>query len=208
VAKNDGLPYSARGALPTQQALSQGPRHELQACTRAPVLGRGKLQGVADEATSSSARAGDEAQAQLAPARWGGRRIFYFGLGWVFFGLGVVGAVLPGLPTTVFMLLAAWAFSHSSARFERWLLEHRWFGASIRRWRAHRVVPARVKRIAYVMMSATFALSIASGRVPWWVLLAQALLIGYGVWFLARLPSEVPRSTNSDLSPSQATKPS
>ena len=160
-----------------------------------------------EETTSSNAPAGDTEQAKIAPKRWGGRRVLYFGLGWSFFGLGVVGALLPGLPTTVFMLLAAWAFSNSSPRFERWLLEHRWFGASIRRWRAHRVVPARVKRIAYAMMLATFTLSLALG-VPWWVLLAQATLMGYGAWFLARLPSAVPPSANADLSPVSKAKPS
>jgi uncharacterized protein len=149
----------------------------------------------------------------MAPKRWGGRRILYFALGWSFFGLGVAGALLPGLPTTVFMLLAAWAFSKSSPRFERWLLEHRWFGASIRRWRAHRVVPARVKRIAYTMMLATFTLSLASGRVPWWLLVVQAVLMGYGAWFLARLPSEIPPSeippgANADLSPVSKPTPS
>ena len=80
--------------------------------------------------------------------RWGGRRLLYFAAGWLFFVLGVIGAVLPVVPTTPFMLLAAWAFSHSSRRFERWLLEHRWFGPGIQRWRTHRVVPARVKFVS------------------------------------------------------------
>ncbi|MET0411677.1 MAG: YbaN family protein [Polyangiaceae bacterium] len=125
-------------------------------------------------------------------ARWSGRRLLYFAAGWLFFVLGVLGAVLPLLPTTPFMLLAAWAFSNSSQRFERWLLEHRWFGEGIKRWRAHRVVPARVKRVSYLTMLATFTFSVASGRVAWWALLAQAALMGYGAWFLWRLPSEPP----------------
>jgi uncharacterized membrane protein YbaN (DUF454 family) len=141
--------------------------------------------------------------AQLAPAppatRWGGRRLLYFAAGWLFFTLGLLGAVLPLLPTTPFMLLAAWAFSNSSQRFERWLLEHRWFGASIKRWRAHRVVPARVKRVSYLTMLATFTFSVVSGRVSWWALLAQAALMGYGAWFLWRLPSEVPAVEESSL---------
>jgi hypothetical protein len=106
----------------------------------------------------------------------------------------VLGAVLPVLPTTPFMLLAAWAFSNSSRRFEHWLLHHRWFGPGIQRWRAHRVVPARVKRVSYATMLVTFTLSVASGRVSWWALLAQALLMGYGAWFLWRLPSTVPET--------------
>ncbi len=133
-----------------------------------------------------------------ASARWGPRRAAYFALGWLFFGLGVLGAVLPVLPTTPFMLLAAWAFSNSSRRFEHWLLHHRWFGPGIQRWRAHRVVPARVKLVSYTTMVVTFTLSAASGRVSWWALLAQALLMGYGAWFLWRLPSKVPDGAATD----------
>lgn len=131
--------------------------------------------------------------------RWGPRRAVYFVLGWLFFGLGVLGAVLPILPTTPFMLLAAWAFSKSSRRFERWLLEHRWFGPGIKRWRAHRVVPARVKRVSYATMLVTFTLSVASGRLSWWALLAQGALMAYGAWFIARLPSKVPEAESRDL---------
>lgn len=126
--------------------------------------------------------------------RWGARRAVYFVLGWFFFGLGVLGAVLPVLPTTPFMLLAAWAFSNSSRRFEHWLLEHPWFGPGIKRWRAHRVVPARIKLVSYGTMLVTFTLSLASGRLSWWALLSQALLMGYGAWFLWRLPSKVPEA--------------
>lgn len=123
---------------------------------------------------------------------WVGRRLAYFVLGWFFFGLGVLGAVLPVLPTTPFMLLAAWGFSRSSPRFEHWLLAHRWFGPSIVRWRTHRVVPARVKVVSYTTMLVTFSLSLASGRLSWWALVGQAALMAYGAWFLARLPSKVP----------------
>lgn len=126
---------------------------------------------------------------------WGGRRLVYFGLGWLFFGLGVLGAVLPVLPTTPFMLLAAWGFSRSSPEFERWLLQHPWFGPGIVRFRMHRVVPARVKAVSYATMLVTFGLSLASGRLSWWALAAQAALMGYGAWYLARLPSKVPDVT-------------
>lgn len=129
--------------------------------------------------------------------RWTGVRLIYFGLGWLFFGLGLLGAALPVLPTTPFMLLAAWGFSRSSPRFEHWLLEHRWFGPSIVRFRQHRVVPLRVKWVSYTTMLVTFALSLASGRLSWWALLGQAALMGYGAWFLARLPSKVPEGSTS-----------
>jgi hypothetical protein len=115
-------------------------------------------------------------------------------MGWLFFALGIIGAVLPLIPTTPFMLLAAWAFGNSSPGFERWLLEHRWFGEGIKRWRAHRVVPLRVKLVSWTTMAVTFVLSVSSGRLSWWALAAQAALMAYGAWFLARLPSTVPHA--------------
>lgn len=141
------------------------------------------------------AASGEVASGVPEAAGWAGARLLYFALGWLFFGLGVLGAVLPVLPTTPFMLLAAWGFSRSSRRFERWLVQHPWFGPGIVRFRTHRVVPARVKRVSYATMLVTFSLSLASGRLSWWALAAQAALMGYGAWYIARLPSRVPDAT-------------
>lgn len=113
-------------------------------------------------------------------------------LGWAFFGLGVIGALLPIVPTTPFMLLAVWAFGRSSPRFEAWLLDHRWFGPGIRRFREHRVVPWSVKWTSWLSIGFAFALSVYSGRIPWWGLLGQALVMGYGAYYVARCPSRVP----------------
>ncbi len=118
----------------------------------------------------------------------------YLGLGWGFFGLGVLGAALPLLPTTPFMILAAWAFSRSSPRFEHWLLNHKWFGPAVVRFRQHRVVPRKAKLMSWSMMSITFSYCAISGRVPWWGLVAQALLMGYGAWYVGRFPESSPSS--------------
>ncbi len=119
-------------------------------------------------------------------------RILYLILGWTFFSLGIFGFILPVLPGTPFMLLAAWAFSKSSRRFERWLVNHKYFGPGIRRFRAYRVIPLQAKIFSVAAMGVTFALSIYSGRIPWWGLLGQGLLMGYGAWFTLRCPSRVP----------------
>jgi uncharacterized protein len=121
-----------------------------------------------------------------------GRRWGYLTLGWAFFALGVVGAVLPLLPTTPFMILAAWAFSKSSPRFEKWLLEHRWFGPSLRRFKEQRVVPLKAKWMSWGTMSVTFTYCALSGHVPLWGLVAQAALMGYGAWYVSRFPSRPP----------------
>ena len=84
-------------------------------------------------------------------------RSVYFLLGWSFFGLGAVGTVVPGLPTTPFMLLALWAFSKSSKRFHDWLYAHRLFGPPLNQWRTHRVIPVKAKVLAVVTMLASFS---------------------------------------------------
>ncbi len=79
----------------------------------------------------------------------------YLGLGWCFFGLGVIGVILPVIPGTPLMLVALWAFTRGSTRLEHWLLQHRWFGAPLRAWRLGRVVPLSVKLTAWFSMAAS-----------------------------------------------------
>lgn len=76
---------------------------------------------------------------------------------------GIVGAFLPLLPTTPFVLLAAYCFSRGSRRWEHWLLYHPRLGPMVRDWRAHRAVPLRAKQWATVMMA-------ASSGWAWWVI--------------------------------------
>lgn len=73
--------------------------------------------------------------------------------GWINVGIGMVGIVVPGLPTTVFLLMALWAFSKSSARFHQWLYTHPRLGPPLRDWNEHGVIPVRAKVLAVAMMT-------------------------------------------------------
>ena len=86
-------------------------------------------------------------------------RMIYGSLGWCAVALAIVGAVLPGLPTTVFVLGASYCFSRSSPRFERWLRENRWLGPPLRRFTQDGGMPASVKRAALSAMWTAIALS-------------------------------------------------
>jgi uncharacterized membrane protein YbaN (DUF454 family) len=119
------------------------------------------------------------------------RRVFYVGLGCLFFGLGVLGAFLPVLPTTPFMLVSLWAFSLSSKRLETWLLQHRRFGPRLVAWRAHRVVPLPVKLTAWGSMIGSLTLMIIA-RASMLALGGAASVMLIGAVYVARCPSRPP----------------
>ena len=73
------------------------------------------------------------------------RRWPYLLLAWIALALGLIGIVVPGLPTTPFILLAAWAAARGSTKLHRWLESHRVFGPMIRDWQAQGAVSRRAK---------------------------------------------------------------
>ena len=119
-------------------------------------------------------------------------RTLLFLLGWCFFGLGAVGVLVPGLPTTPFMLLALWAFSKSSRRFHDWLYTHPLFGPPLQAWDRHRVIPLRVKLFALLAMAAAMVYMILWAQVPAWVLVFIGSVMAYGAYFILDKPSRPP----------------
>ncbi len=112
----------------------------------------------------------------------------WFGLGLLALLVGLVGVVLPLLPTTPLVILAAFAFSKSSPRFERWLLEHRFFGPIISDWRANGAIAPRYKAFAVGAMIVVFCTSLFLG-VPRFVLIVQAVVLAVAATFVLSRPS-------------------
>lgn len=79
-------------------------------------------------------------------------RVLFIGLGFASLALGVIGIFVPLLPTTPFVLLAAYFFSKGSKRLHGWLLSHPKMGPVIRDWEQHGVIPVRAKVLAVVMI--------------------------------------------------------
>ena len=100
---------------------------------------------------------------------------------------GVVGIFVPLLPTTPFVLLAAWCFARGSARWEAWLLAHARFGPLVRDWRQARAIPLRVKQLAWAMMAVGSVWAFCVLPSPWRVLPA-VFCIAVAVW-VWRLPT-------------------
>ncbi|OHX18466.1 TonB family protein [Chromobacterium sphagni] len=108
-------------------------------------------------------------------------------------GLGVIGALLPVMPTTIFLILALACFSKSSPRLEQRLLDHPRFGPGLRRWREQRIVPVRAKCFAALGMAVGFiALLLARPPhwVPWLVAVIELSVLLYLLGRPSRLPGE------------------
>lgn len=121
----------------------------------------------------------------------GARRWLWFGGGWAAVGLGGVGVVVPGLPTTVFFIVAASCFARSSPRFEQWVLDLPKVGPMVADHRAGLGMPRRAKAWAVGIMFA-FALSsaaLSAGERP--VLAAGITALALvGAWYVTyRVPT-------------------
>ena len=81
------------------------------------------------------------------------KRTILISLGWLCVGLGFVGVFVPGIPTTIFLIIALWAFTKSSDKLRHWLLNHKRFGPILNNWQEHKVVPRRAKILMVVLMS-------------------------------------------------------
>ena len=114
----------------------------------------------------------------------------WFVAGWLAVGLGAIGIIVPGLPTTVFFILAAWCFGRSSPRFERWVLDLPRIGPMVRSYREGLGMPVRAKVAALSMMWAAILISAVLLRDrPVIVLIVIALGVIGSAYILWRVPS-------------------
>lgn len=87
------------------------------------------------------------------------KRGFFIVAGSVFLGLGVIGILIPILPTTPFLLLSAACYYKGSERLHRWMLNNRWFGSYIRNYREGRGIPLRTKAFIIALLWITITYS-------------------------------------------------
>ena len=112
------------------------------------------------------------------------RTLFWRTLVVIFITLGIIGAILPGMPTTVFLILAAWAASKGWPQMDAWLLNHPKYGPTLRDWRANGTVPRKAKWIATIMMTASGILMLFTSA-PFWVKVftdTTMLVVAISLW--------------------------
>jgi uncharacterized membrane protein YbaN (DUF454 family) len=107
-------------------------------------------------------------------------------LAWLALGLGVVGIVVPGLPTVPFVLLSAYAAGRGSQRLHAWLLAPRQFGPVVRDWQAHGAVGRRAKWLATGMMAAAAAIMFLVAPRWWMAAGGAATMAVVDLWLWSR----------------------
>ncbi|MGL5047861.1 MAG: YbaN family protein [Shewanella sp.] len=115
------------------------------------------------------------------------KRGLFLLLGLTALALGLLGIVLPLLPTVPFILLAAFCFARSSERLHQWLMTHPWFSDALTQWQEQRAIRKSLKKRAMIISALSFSISIIVVPLLWvkGMLLVMALAL---LWYLKRIP--------------------
>lgn len=124
-------------------------------------------------------------------ARSRAARLVWLALGLALTGLGVVGLILPVMPGTVFLILAAACFARGSPRLEAWLLAHPRLGPTVVAWRRDRTIPRKAKLLAFAGMALSIVLVSVSGAPPI-AIGSTVALVAAGALYVGTRPSQRP----------------
>ena len=122
----------------------------------------------------------------------------YLALGWLCLALGAIGIIVPGMPTTIFWIIALWAFTKTSTKMSRYLLNHPKYGKILRDWSDYQVVPVYGKVASGISMAIICIISILTLHAVWAavaICFTLTLVFGYIVTRPSRAPAD--RSTTA-----------
>ena len=114
------------------------------------------------------------------------RRWLWLVLAYGCLGLGIVGIFLPGLPTTPFVLLAAYAAGRGSNRLHAWMLAHHVFGPMIRDWEANGAVSRKAKYWAIGTMALSAVIFFLTAPKWWMAAIGTGIMVVVGTWLWLR----------------------
>ena len=121
------------------------------------------------------------------------KRMILISLGWFCVSLGFIGIFVPGIPTTIFLIIALWAFTKSSKKLRHWLLNHKRFGPILNNWQEHKVVPRRAKILMVVLMSLAVVLFYYSLQHLYLTIGLIIILVSVAIYVIS-LPSKIPEN--------------
>ncbi|OQR33561.1 hypothetical protein BWR59_09520 [Pseudomonas sp. Bc-h] len=113
-------------------------------------------------------------------------RILFGILAYVSLTIGIIAIFIPGLPTTEFILLAAWAATKSSPRLSAWLENHRLFGPMLSNWRNGKLIARSAKISATVTMLICAVMMLVLLTHNWWIYFAVAGMLLVNLWIWSR----------------------
>jgi uncharacterized membrane protein YbaN (DUF454 family) len=90
------------------------------------------------------------------------KKVFWYIVGMFCLGMAYVGLVTPGIPFSIFLVMAAYAFSKSSDRMHNWIYSHKRFGPFLTNWKEYRVFPTKMKYVMIFVMSSTLLFTYVS----------------------------------------------
>lgn len=128
-------------------------------------------------------------------------KFFWITLGWIALVLGIIGAFLPLLPTTPFLLLAAWSFSQGSEKLHLWIMTHPKLSPPIIDWQENRAIQRSTKvtatftMLAMIGLTALFASQLA---IPSWAVIIQAVILTIVAAFLWTRPEVQKNSADAE----------
>ena len=119
------------------------------------------------------------------------KKIILITIGWSCVGLAFVGTFVPGIPTTIFLIIALWAFAKSSKKFHSWLLNHKRFGPILQNWESHKVVPLKAKILMVILqISAVIIFHYLLQNIYLTAILT--IILVFVARYVLSLPSELP----------------
>ena len=122
------------------------------------------------------------------------KRMILISLGWLCVSLGFIGIFVPGIPTTIFLIIALWAFTKSSKKLRNWLLNHKRFGPILNNWQQHKVVPRRAKILMVVLMTLASILFYYSLQNLYLTIGLVIILVLVAIYVIS-LPSKIPENS-------------
>ena len=119
------------------------------------------------------------------------KKIILIILGWFCVGLAFIGVFVPGIPTTIFLIIALWAFTKTSTKLRYWLLRHKRFGPILSNWQEHKVVPRKAKILMVTFMILSVILFHYSLQ-NLYLTTGLIIILGFVARYVISLPSTVP----------------
>jgi uncharacterized membrane protein YbaN (DUF454 family) len=113
-----------------------------------------------------------------------GKRWLLIGLGTICVIIGLIGIVVPGLPTTIFLIMAAACYARGSTRLHDWLLTHRLLGPPVKDWYKHRSLTRKIKFVIILSIGVSSGLCaafIVANVLIQFIVVAVALV---GIWYV------------------------